>query len=124
MYVVLSARSGYYLAQENSLAANWAAHHRNDRRLQYGPLRLALGMCMILLLLMAVAHAAIGHPVAGDADHCPLCVAAHSLVPIGLLAIVHILIRLQGPSPELMEERALARYWHPALFTRPPPAGS
>jgi hypothetical protein len=105
------------------LAAN-RAHHRNDRRLRFSPLRLAFGMCMVLLLLMAVAHLAIGHPVAGDADHCSLCVGAHSLVPIGLPAVVDVLIRLQDPAPELMEERAVVRYWHPVLFTRPPPACS
>ncbi len=79
---------------------------------------------MVLLLLMAVAHVAVGHPFARDADHCSLCVVAHSLVPVGLPAVVDVLIRLQDPAPELMEERAVVRYWHPALFTRPPPACS
>jgi hypothetical protein len=105
------------------LVAN-RAHHRNDRRLQLNRLRLAFGMGLVLLLLIAVAHAAIGHPFAGDADHCTLCVAAHSLVPIGLLAVAEVLIRLRSPASELMEERAVVRYWHSALFTRPPPARS
>jgi hypothetical protein len=105
------------------LAANWA-HHRNDRGVQFGRLRLAFGMCMVLLLLMAVAHAAIGHLVAADADHCSLCVVAHSLAPNELLAVDDVFVRLQGPGPELMEECAVVRYWHPALFTRPPPARS
>lgn len=112
-----------YLAQENSLAANWP-RRRIDRRLPFSPLRLAFGTCMVLLLLIAVAHAAIGHPVTGDADHCSLCAVAHSLVPIGLLAVAEVLIRLQGPAPELMEEHAVVRYWHSALFTRPPPVCS
>lgn len=114
---------GHCFAQENSLAAS-PAHLRIDRRLQLNRLRLAFGMCLVLLLLMAVAHATIGHPAVGDADHCSLCVAAHSLVPIGLLAVAEVLIRFQTHAPEIMEERAVFRYWHPALFTRPPPAFS
>ena len=100
------------------------AHRRIDRRLQVSPLRLAFAMCFVLLLLIAVAHTAIGHPVAGDADHCTLCVAAHSLVPIALLTPADILIWLEGPAPGIIEVGAVVRYWHPALFTRPPPACS
>jgi hypothetical protein len=109
------------LVQENYLAADWA-HLRSDCRLQFSQLRLAFGMCLVLLVLVAMAHAAIGHSVAGDADHCTACVAMHSLAPIELLVVAEVLIRLNGPAPELMEESAVVRFWHLSLFTRPPPA--
>jgi hypothetical protein len=105
------------------LAANWA-HHRSNRCLQLSPLRLAFGMCLVLLVLIAMAHTAVGHPVAGDADHCSLCAAAHSLTPVALLSAAEILVRLPGSAPHLTEEPAVVRYWHPTLFTRPPPTCS
>lgn len=105
------------------MTANWE-HLRRNRRLRFSQLRLAFGMCLVLLVLVAMAHAAIGHPVLGDADHCPLCAVMHSLVPIELLAVAEVVVLLQGPAPELMEERAVVRYWHPTLLTRPPPTCS
>jgi hypothetical protein len=38
-------------------------------------------------------------------------------------AVVILLVRLNAPAPPLLEARAVIRYWHPTLFTRPPPSG-
>jgi hypothetical protein len=97
---------------------------RSDCRLQFNPLQFALGVCLALLLLMAMSHATIGHPVAGDADHCTICLVAHSLVPLGLLVVAAVFLPLDTPVPELVEVRAAVRYWYPAFFTRPPPSCS
>jgi hypothetical protein len=94
---------------------------RRDRHREYGPLRLALGLCLVLLLLLIAAHAAIGHLSADDAQHCPICVIAHSLAPSVAAATAGILIHLQAAEPVRMEFRPIVRYWHRILLNRPPP---
>jgi hypothetical protein len=34
-----------------------------------------------------------------------------------------VLVRIEVLAPSLLDTRAMPRYWHPTLFTRPPPAG-
>jgi hypothetical protein len=74
---------------------------------------------MALLAMVQVAHF---HLQDSDADHCPLCIAMHTAAPVAVAAAVVVLIRIAISAP-VFEARAAVRYWHPKLFTRPPPAG-
>jgi hypothetical protein len=84
---------------------------------------MAIAMCLVVLMLLALVHVADGHSTAIAADRCPICVVMHSVVPFVIMAVVMALIRIETHAPELLELRAIIRYWHPNLFTRPPPAG-
>jgi hypothetical protein len=66
-----------------------------------------------------VAHV---HPVDTDADHCPLCILLHSAAPVAVAASIIVLMQIETRAP-VFEARTITRYWHPQLFTRPPPAG-
>jgi hypothetical protein len=83
-----------------------------------------VAVCLVFLVLVALFHVADAHSVASDADHCPLCIVMHSVAPVVVLALAILLIRIAAPAPELVEVRAIIRYWHPTLFTRPPPTAS
>ena len=85
-------------------------------------LRVATVVCLVLLALLAVAQVTHAHASAGDADHCTLCVAMHSVVPIVIMLITVLLVRIEVLTPSLFDGRAITRYWHPTLFIRPPPA--
>lgn len=80
-------------------------------------------MCLFLLALLAVAQVAHIHPNDTDADHCPLCIVMHSVVPVVAAAIVIILVRIGVPEPVISVRAAVLPYWHPSLFIRPPPVG-
>jgi Na+/proline symporter len=82
---------------------------------------MATVVCLVLLALLAVIQVAHVHPQDNDADHCPLCMAIHAVVPVTLAAAVIILIQVGTPCP-VLEPDAILRHWHPTLFTRPPPA--
>ena len=84
-------------------------------------LRVATVVCLVLLALLAVAQVTHVHASASDADHCTLCVAMHSVVPIVIMLITVVLVRLGTPSPVILEVRYFRRHWHSILFTRPPP---
>jgi hypothetical protein len=79
-------------------------------------------VCLLLLTLLAVAQVAHVHPVDTDADHCPLCIAMHSAAPVAVTAAVVVLVEIERAAP-VYEPLSIARYWHPQLFTRPPPEG-
>jgi hypothetical protein len=79
-------------------------------------------VCLVLLALLAVAQVMHVHASVSDADHCTLCVAMHSVVPIVIMLITVVLIKIEVLAPSLLEARVIVRYWHPTLFTRPPPA--
>jgi len=85
------------------------------------PLRAATVLCLILLALLAVVQVAHLHANVTDADHCPLCVVMHSVVPVSLAAVIIILVQVESASV-LLEPRPLIRSWSPKLFIRPPPA--
>ncbi len=74
---------------------------------------------MALLVVVQVAHL---HPVGDDADHCQLCIAMHSAVPVAVIAAVVVLVRIRTVALAV-QSRPVVRYWHPKLLTRPPPAG-
>jgi hypothetical protein len=77
-------------------------------------------LCLVLLALLAVAQVAHTHPLASDADHCPLCIVLHTVVPVAVTAAVIILVQSGAPTP-VSDERPALRHWSPSLFTRPPP---
>jgi len=79
-------------------------------------------LCLCLLALLATVQVAHMHPLVNDADHCPLCIAMHSAAPVAALAAIVVMITI-GTSAPMIESRVAVRYWHPQLFTRPPPAG-
>ena len=80
-------------------------------------------LCLILLALLTVVQVTHVHEIGTDADHCQLCVVIHSVVPLLMLVTALLLVRIVTVAPALVEVRPIVRYWHPTLFTRPPPAG-
>ena len=80
-------------------------------------------VCLVLLALLAVAQVTHVHAVGNDADHCLLCIAMHSVVPFVVMMAGVVLVRIGTAAPVMRETRTVIRYWHPTLFTRPPPAG-
>ena len=83
---------------------------------------IAAVVCLVLLALLAVAQVTHVHAVGTDADHCPLCVVMHSVVPFMVMAAGIVMIRVGTASHSQLEARTICRYWHPTLFNRPPPA--
>lgn len=80
-------------------------------------------VCLILFTLLTVAQVMHVHACESDAGHCNLCIAVHSVVPVAILLIVVLLIRIESMLPTNLEIRAITRFWHRALFMRPPPSG-
>ncbi|MGB7547870.1 MAG: hypothetical protein WBM14_08980 [Terracidiphilus sp.] len=93
-----------------------------DRRARPGSLAAMAVLCLALLVLLTVAQVAHIHANAGEADHCPLCIALHTAVPVAVTAAVILLVETAIAAP-VLKARAGTRNWHPQLFTRPPPAG-
>lgn len=93
-----------------------------QRRAKHGALPTVTLVCLVLLALLAVVQVAHVHPVDTDADHCPLCIVMQTAAPVAVTAAVVILVQIEIPAP-IFEARAVTRYWHPQLFTRPPPDG-
>ncbi|MDR3772230.1 MAG: hypothetical protein P4L26_02715 [Terracidiphilus sp.] len=79
-------------------------------------------LCLLLLTLLAVAQVAHVHQLDTDADHCPLCIVMHTAAPVAVAAAVVVLVQIESATP-VFEARPVTRYWHPQLFTRPPPNG-
>jgi hypothetical protein len=77
-------------------------------------------VCLVLLALLTVVQVTHVHPVETAADHCPLCIVMHSAAPVSVTAAVVVLVQIEGPAP-VFETHTVTRYWHPQLFTRPPP---
>lgn len=77
-------------------------------------------VCLVLLALLTFVQAVHVHPVATDADHCPICVAMHSAAPVTVLAVVIVFVRISAPVP-VPEVHSVVRPWHCTLFNRPPP---
>lgn len=79
-------------------------------------------LCLILLALLAVIQVAHFHSDPGVADHCPLCITMHSVVPVLAIATAVILIQI-GLSSSKIETRLVFVRRYSDLFTRPPPIG-
>lgn len=88
-------------------AANWAG-------------KLVIALCLVLLVFLAVAQVAHLHPLESNADHCPLCLALSTAVPIAVLITAMALIRL-GNSPRPRALAPVVQRFHSRLYTRPPP---
>ena len=94
----------------------------NDRRLRPIVLGTVAVVCLVLMALLAIAQVTHVHAIGSDADHCQLCVAMHSVVPCVILLAAVVLVRIGAAGPALHEISTAIRYWHPTLFSRPPPA--
>ncbi len=93
-----------------------------NRRTSPSTLKVFAVLCLILLALLTVVQVTHVHAVGTDADHCQLCIAIHSVVPLLVMVSALLLVRMRAAVPVLVEVRPLTRYWHPILFTRPPPS--
>ena len=91
------------------------------RRAKTGRLPVAPVVCLLLLTLLAVVQVAHVHQVDTDADHCPLCIVMHTAAPVAVTAAIVVLVHVERCVPTF-EAQTVTRYWHPQLFTRPPPA--
>ena len=94
---------------------------RGDRHAKLGALPVITVLCLVLLALLTVVQVAHMHPLESDADHCPLCIAMHTAVPVAVVAAVIVLVQIESSAP-VFEPRTLIRHWHPKFITRPPPA--
>ena len=112
-----------YYAREDVALKAIGTHLRSDRRLRPRTLGAVAAVCLLLLALLAVAQVTHVHLVGSDADHCPLCVAMHSVVPFVVMVAAVVLVKIGTATPVMRETRTIIRYWHPTLFNRPPPAG-
>jgi hypothetical protein len=79
-------------------------------------------VCLILLALLTVVQVAHVHTVETAADHCPLCIVMHAAAPVAVTTAAVVLVQVESAAP-VYEARSVTRYWHPQLFTRPPPNG-
>lgn len=83
--------------------------------------RTALVVCLVLVALLAVMQVPHLHQNPNDADHCALCVVMHTAAPATVAAAAVVMVQL-GVSTQTVKPLAITRYWHPQLFTRPPPS--
>lgn len=95
------------------------AHLRHIRKL--GSSRSSLVVCLVLVALLAVMQVPHLHQNQSDADHCALCVVMHTAAPVTPPVAVVVLVPL-GFSAPVVKPKSIVRYWHPQLFTRPPPS--
>jgi hypothetical protein len=97
-------------------------YFRGERGHRRGYLPLAAAVCVLLISLLALIQVTHVHPVDADASHCPLCILLHSAAPVTPTAAVVVLVPYSITAP-VYRPRPVVRYWHPKLFTRPPPDG-
>jgi len=98
------------------------AQSSTDRRAKLPALSAVMVLCLLLMALLMVVQVAHMHPFDSDADHCPLCIAMHSAVPVAVFAAAVMLIQIRTAAP-VFEPCVVIRHRHPKLFTRPPPTG-
>lgn len=111
----------YYLVQDVALKAI-LADKPTDHRPKLSAFKAIIAVCLVVLMLLALVHVADAHSANGDADHCPICIVMHTVTAFVIMAVAMVLVRIGTQAPESFEARAITRYWHPNLFTRPPPA--
>jgi hypothetical protein len=115
--------SVYYFREDDPLT-EIRANLRSNRGSKVSTLGAIAVICLVLVLLLAVAQVTHAHPVGSDTDHCPLCIAMHSIVPFVVMLVAVVLAPIGRAEPVFHEDRTVVRYWHPTLFNRPPPAYS
>jgi len=98
------------------------AYLKNDSRLKPKAFRVAIAVCLMVLILLASFHVAVAHSIGTDTDHCPVCLVMHSVLPFLVLVVAVLLARVGAATPVQLNVRPIVQYWHPTLFTRPPPA--
>lgn len=91
----------------------WRISSRTSRRRVF----VVSVLILALLAIMQVPHL---HQNPSDADHCALCVVMHTAAPAPVPSAAIVVVPL-GFSAPVAKSRPVARYWHPQLFTRPPP---
>lgn len=99
-------------------AHRFRAHLGHIRKL--GSSRTGVVACLVLLALLAVMQVPHLHQNSTDADHCALCVVMHTVAPAAAPVAAVVLVPL-GFSVPVVKPKSIVRYWHPQLFTRPPP---
>jgi hypothetical protein len=68
-----------------------------------------------------VSSSADGSQAPGGEEHCPLCVAMHSAMPVAARSITATLVLVECTLPAVVD-RLPNSQWHFAMFSRPPPA--
>lgn len=93
------------------------------RNLRSGPstLKVVAIVCLVLLAMLTVVQVTHVHAIGTDADHCQLCIVIHSVVPLLVMVSALLLVKMGLAAPVVATVRPIVRYWHPILFTRPPP---
>lgn len=112
----------YYFVQDVALIGI-QTHITDARGSRPKVLKVAIVVCLILFMLLALVHVTDGHSISNSTDRCPICIVMHSVAPLLIVALLIAMIRIGTHAPERLEVRAIVRYWHPNLFTRPPPVG-
>jgi uncharacterized protein YabE (DUF348 family) len=51
---------------------------------------------------------------------CLVLLALLTVVPVAVAAAIIVLVQVETRAP-VLETHTVTRYWHPQLFTRPPP---
>ena len=112
----------YTFTEDAPLRRN-RADLRSGSHSKQSALRVVTVVCLVLLAFLAVAQVMHVHASDSDADHCTLCVAMHSVVPLVIMLITVVLVRIEVLALGLLEVRPITRYVYSTLFIRPPPAG-
>lgn len=110
----------YYLVQDVALTGI-QTHITDARGSRPTVLKVAIVVCLVLFMLLALVHVADGHSISNSTDRCPICIVMHSVAPLLIVALLIAMIRIRTHAPAQLEVCAIVRYWHPNLFTRPPP---
>ncbi len=96
------------------------AHLNLDFRSRRGSLVAIAGLCLFLLVMLAVAQVAHLHTSDTDADHCQLCIVMHTAVPAVAAAAIIVMVQL-GALATVAEPVFVLRKRQTRLFIRPPP---
>jgi hypothetical protein len=110
-----------YYFREDASVTGMQAHKRRDQGQRPSTLQTVTALCLILVAVLVVVQVMHLHRTESDADHCPLCIVMHSVVPIAVMVAEVFLARVKTPALDFLEVHAIVRRWHPILFTRPPP---
>jgi len=70
-----------------------------------------------------VGSAADASQLPGGEEHCPLCVAMHSALPVATKTVATTLVLVECRLA-MVADRLPSSQWHFAMFSRPPPANS
>jgi hypothetical protein len=96
--------------------------HIGERSTTRQRFRVAVALlCLIALSILVFAQATHLHPNQSDADHCQLCIAMHTLVPVALLAAAIVMVQLGASAPQA-DPIVVTSQRQFRLIIRPPPA--